>query len=1188
MQMMRFYTTARYPKTAVPVKVQSINRPRKMRAMLEVLAPQVHPGDHETTADVLHTGSCESLAVELIRLLIYFESNDMIDQFEELLGFKVRLGIPENMMNFLKELGFLNKANLDWLAGCTDPTSETFLNRLLAHAIIDENSFDILKLLIPNHFSVDHPLKISRQQWYGVVMRPPRIQQAEAIRAYRPNVTLLVFSCFAGNINAVRLLLDLGADPYDTSVLPNPAPLEYAASLTCHERATAITSLLLSKQTRSSAQARNAALEGALQLAIAESNTGLIMKLLAERERVGGGSICSQHLTLAAQHADSATIRLLVDNAPRNGDGHIQLPEDILFSAISDINRRPRHTRGYDELLEKFNYLLNLGVNPAISRCRYGCVGSFFLEFLLRPEVAGGIPSIRDEGISKMAEAVRKHGCPPERPKSTSKGNAGPSTLQLAIRSGYTQLVKYLLDWGADIDFLNDMSKSAAPRHKDCQCKHQSYSTKGCSPLLTALEYGQIEIAKILLRHRPNLKLRGGELLLAIRNCEPEVVAMLLLAESPTDDEWKTCFQRAVSMRKPQLIEMLLPKNSNSRAEIDPLTTMRAALVTGDFDKAYQMATVCGYDSRTLFESVLQSHGEGAYHTIVDRLLQMRPNTPNDDFEIRAVAYAAIHHDTYLLNCLMKSFGQGPWIADFPPKGDCYNLSEWEIDRDRDDDGIHILSFAAELCGLRKDDKALKALLQANVSAKGSYIRYSEYLSEETLRQMIASGLDPNQPEFLFAAVRRNMLMNVRALCEAKVDMNAFHSSYFYPESRAAIQVAVEKGSPEMLEMLLHYGADVDHPSGYFRGAICLQLAAGAGNIGLVRLLINKGAKVNAKRSLLDGRTAVEIAAENGRLDVLKLLFLQEQHLFRTAAERYQFIRAAKMAEQNGHEVIGKMLRQHIHWNRKDQGLFDDMPGTEDSVFHLDDMTQRVTESEKCDGDFWQHIRDCCRVEGLPGIHNIDGIEQWVGEIPDEYFSDYSDSESETNFSSEGEASVHSTDTFATARQQGAGRDELASGCGHHSDFLPMHDNADDTMGWSEDSKFDTTNEQPGARIQATSMDPVSGQGETALAPLAIRWGDRVPTWLDMEDTTYGSAGVAVLEDSEHQSSRGNQHQECGMVLGEVQGSHTSDPGGNAFGVINAYSSGEIDHSGYFDWGFWDEEGIGREVPGLETGIEIM
>lgn len=43
-----------------------------------MIAPQVHEGDHETTAENLHTDSRESLAVALLRLFIYVETNDMV------------------------------------------------------------------------------------------------------------------------------------------------------------------------------------------------------------------------------------------------------------------------------------------------------------------------------------------------------------------------------------------------------------------------------------------------------------------------------------------------------------------------------------------------------------------------------------------------------------------------------------------------------------------------------------------------------------------------------------------------------------------------------------------------------------------------------------------------------------------------------------------------------------------------------------------------------------------------------------------------------------------------------------------------------------------------------------------------------------------------------------------------------
>ncbi|KAG8164318.1 hypothetical protein KVR01_006236 [Diaporthe batatas] len=1179
-QMMRPYVTKLCPKRTEPLEVAEIHAPRRMRAMLEVTVPQAHAGDHETTAEILHNGSYESRAVELVRLLIYLESNNMIDQFEQLLGYHVNLAISSNMMDFLRGIGFLTKSNINWLRGRAAVTGQIFLKRVLAHSILDENSIDVLGWLIPDIFDVN-------QRWETAGVQPLGKHQS----LYRNGLTLLQASCLAENLNAVRLLLNLGVDPFGTIASPEEAPVKLAADLACQDRATAIANLLLSTKSRISAEIRKEALRCALQQAIARSHRELIKMLLSESERLGDGAVCSEDFTIAAKRADCATMCLLIDNASRHAGGPVHLPEDILFSVMSVTGQRIHTITRADQIVEVLSYLLDLGVNPSAPRCKHDCIGSFCIEFLIFLEIPGvenwrNDTKLGEDRVLKMIEAMRKHGCPQERPlaSTASTGKDRPSSLQAAISLGYTRLVEYLLDWGADIDFVKDESRSTTPTYKDCQFE-KAFSflhIRGCSPLLTALEYGQGSIAKMLLRRKPNLKLHGGEILLAIQRCDdPELVAILSLdpGGTATDDQWKSLLEEAVLMRRPNLIKFLLPMNADGRTKISPATIMRAALVIGDYDKAYRLTTVCDYDSRTLFEAVLQSQKVKRYYAIVERLLQMRPNARNDGFEIRAVACAAVNHDTHLLRCLMKVLGQGPWIAAFPRDG--IPPSEWVPGwRGVAHYRTHILPFAAKLTKPFDGDKILEELLKANVSAKDWCLDDTEdlpSLSEETLNCLFAAGLDPNQPRLLFHAVANDMLAHAQAVCDAKVDLKAMlnlDTRNLYG-SRTAIQVAVEWGSPEMLQLLLHYGADVNDPAGYYCGATCLQLAAGQGNIGIVRFLLNKGAKVNAKRSLCFGRTAIEIAAENGKLDVLQLLLMQEEHHFRTEAERYQFIRAAKMAEQRGHPCLIKMLQQHINWTSGDQKLFDEMTGCRSFEVCLDDMTQKVSESEKRDKFFWADIQDSWSEAELPDIYDTEGIEQWIGELPDEQVNDYFDSDSEIDFSceEEEEGSAHSSESLATARPQPAQYDESEWDCDHHATCWPMHDNINDLMEdvLLEGPHGDRASQEPGTPLRALSCNQEWRQVEATLAPLATRHDHTVPTWLHMEENVHTSADKAMLEDSEQRPAPSNLDHSCGRAFGEVQQLQNGDLGDEVVCPVNTEPV-DGDWQDFIDWGLLDEQ----------------
>lgn len=628
----------------------------------------------------------------------------------------------------------------------------------------------------------------------------------------------------------------------------------------------------------------------------------------------------------------------------------------------------------------------------------------------------------------------------------------------------------------------------------------------------------------------------------------------------------KGFLQEAILKRKPKSIKLLLSMDTAGQASIDPTTALHAALLIGNYEKACQQVAVCDYDSRVLFEAVLQSQRSSDWHKIVECLLETRQPVPNDDFEVLAVAHASIRHDTHLLGALMEVMGEGPWFAHFPDVDPSLD-GHWQdsyLSRLVPDDAKpaqHILNLAATINRLHKDEKVIKALLKVNVPAKGMYFCIDDGLTAETWKQLIVAGLEP-ELEHIVQAARRNELTLLEVLCEAQVPLNTMHHLREYFRSLTAVQGAIESGSSKMLQMLVRYGADIDHPAGYDRGYTCLQLAAGNGNIGMVRLLLDKGAKVNAKRSLLRGRTAIETAAENGRLDVLKLLLLQEERLFQTAAERYQFIRASRFAEQEGHAIIFKMLRQHISWNTHDQQPFDRIQGSDYVSFHLDDMTQEVLESERREPDYWSDLDKIIHMvleAGPDDIFDIEGIEQWVGKRPDNCLNDWTTSK--TDCSTE-EGNVQPKSSLTAGQQRNAECDELPSNLDGPSESMPKVDNIDDVMMFPDGLQDERVDEHTISQPPALSLHPWRGRARV-LAPRAIHSVDKAPAWLD---------------DLQHRTVTEDVGRMPGMILGEVlgEGLHIDGICDDAVDPNIAEDVSEGEHPKHFDWGFWDNEGIGR------------
>ena len=153
---------------------------------------------------------------------------------------------------------------------------------------------------------------------------------------------------------------------------------------------------------------------------------------------------------------------------------------------------------------------------------------------------------------------------------------------------------------------------------------------------------------------------------------------------------------------------------------------------------------------------------------------------------------------------------------------------------------------------------------------------------------------------------------------------------------RTPLQRAAEVGSLDIVELLINHGANVHAPAAERAGGTALQLAAIGGYFPIACKLLSLKADPNAPASKVDGRTALEGAAEHGRLDIVQLL-LNGEAASRPSDER-QVANAIAFARDNGHIPICDLLEAHLS-SRQGSG-FDLLADNNDGIinnFSLDD-----------------------------------------------------------------------------------------------------------------------------------------------------------------------------------------------------------------------------------------------------------
>ena len=158
----------------------------------------------------------------------------------------------------------------------------------------------------------------------------------------------------------------------------------------------------------------------------------------------------------------------------------------------------------------------------------------------------------------------------------------------------------------------------------------------------------------------------------------------------------------------------------------------------------------------------------------------------------------------------------------------------------------------------------------------------------------------------LFEAIENEDVASLQALLEAGANKNAVNQ---YGES--ALQVAVEKGSLEMVDALLDQGANANNVSLMPQARAPLLIAAEQGNEEIVSRLLEAGANVNFKDE--QGKTALHYASSR---EVGKLLL--EANADITAEDLNGRAPLHEMALRGDYELIEEALFYGADPNKAD------------------------------------------------------------------------------------------------------------------------------------------------------------------------------------------------------------------------------------------------------------------------------
>lgn len=485
--------------------------------------------------------------------------------------------------------------------------------------------------------------------------------------------------------------------------------------------------------------------------------------------------------------------------------------------------------------------------------------------------------------------------------------------LQMAAEIGDEQIVRRLLDVGADVD--------AEPAKYSGRTALQAAAAMGHEGVVVLLLEANADVNAAPGRHS------GRTALQAAADCgHVGIINLLLKAKgdyradvnaAPGHHSGRTALQSAAGGGHEEIVKLLLEAGADVNA-------------------------APGYDSgRTALQAAAERGHDGIVQILLDAGADVNAAPSPDSGRTALQAAAEFGHET-TLQLLLDANGSDADI-NAAPSGSGRTALQAAAGRGHegivrqlllDDADIHAppamisgrtaLQAAAESGYVPIVKLLLKAGVDINAAPAANAGRTAlqaaaECGHEEVVKLLLSAKADVNSPPVaqsgrtaLQAAAGAGHKSIVERLLRAKADVNAVAS----PDSgRTPLQAASGAGHESIVRILLEAGADVNAAPAARSGRTALQAAAESGDGEILVLLLDTKADINAKPAPHFGRTALQAAAEAGHEGIVDLLLLAGANINAKPAEN-SGLTALATASDAGHEtIVKKLLEAHADPN---------------------------------------------------------------------------------------------------------------------------------------------------------------------------------------------------------------------------------------------------------------------------------